>query len=1686
MSQEYLAEGIRIELESFTFSTALPKIDNVDAFWAMQEGQATLMARVSLSSSMSNSELEKMLRINSGNQSLNHSSKANVTSRNHEIQIEGTESLKALSKLQFSFDYDSGQDSEASGSSKIFETYLPNKKELSLEDYVPSHDGSEGILSIAANQEISSKNIDQFISIEPKIAFQVSNTGNSIKISSAEFSLENTYELRIDKSLAGIFGGLREDYVQSVSFGKVKPALSFVEQKAIYLGSEGNRNILIRSVKVPQLKMEVYKIFENNITAFLSRGKQWDYSYDSEWSSQEYRSYDIANHGKLVYEERIETKELDRQDNALVLNMSFKDKFDNMDGLYVLKISGDDKKWLQDSRVLAISDIGLIAKTGKNNTYVFANSLKNASPISGCEVHFISNSNQKICSASTNSDGLAVFDKGEEWQDFETGLIIAENGGDYNFMKLRSMAVNTSRFETGGKRLSDNGYDLYLFGERDIYRPGEKVNIAGILRDEQMAPIADMPIKVIFTLPNGKVLQTVKRLLNDQGAFDVRLDLPEAAVTGNYRAKVKTANDVALGSWRFAVEEFMPDRIKVDIDLDGEFYDMQDSLGVELTAMNLFGPPAANRNYEVNVELRPDHFQSKDFPDYIFYNSRRRNEERKAKNYETLGSTDENGKAFYDLPFEKYWQNTGLVRGRVLATVFDETGRPVNQYKTFKLFTQDTFFGIGPMDGYVSTSVPLKFNFVSTDSEGKIKKRTKARVEILKQRWRSVMERSSSGYYSYRSKRVDELQESRELSFDDGQAQLSFNPQRSGSYLVRIYTGDSENYVERRFYAYGRGQTESTAFEVNREGKIDITLDKETYQPGDQARVLFKTPFRGRMLVTIEQDEVSEYHYMNTDEKSAEFSFTVTDAHTPNVYISATLFRPHVENSLPLMVAHGVGNLNVKNPGNEMDLELIVNEESRSGRSQQVEVIAEPNTQYVVAVVDEGILQLTNYDSPNPYNHFYQKRALAVSSSDLYEYLFPEISRNDALPGGGGYGLEKRANPMGSKRVKLVRHWSGLQKTDVSGKGQVSFDIPHFSGNLRVMAVAFKENKMAAAESNMIVSDPIVISTGLPRFVSPGDEISIPVTLSNTEDTKANGRVRVTAEAPLRIIGDAYQDIAIDPNKEAQIFFTAVADREIGEASVQVDIDAFGESFQEKIELNVRPASGLQKKSDDGVIKPGGQLTFNWSDDLMKNSFDGQLLLSRSPLMQFAGKLNELVRYPHGCMEQTISKAFPQLYYYDLFESLFPDKNAGSNAHENVKEAIYKIHNRRISSGALSYWYSRPHWWSSVYGLHFLSEAMEQGYTVDTELVEGLETFLISKLSQKETRLYSYNRGKSKEIAPREAMYSLFVLALRGKPQLSTMNYYKARTELLSLDSKYLLAAAYALSGDRKKFDELLPESFEGEISERMMANSFSSPIRDMALALFCLQKAEPENQQIPNLTKMLSTEMANKRYMNTQEMAFGFMALGSVLKESDGSIATAVVKSSKEVLLNYNGKSDVSLNYDTFGEDNFTVDATGDAPVYYYIFREGLSEKTEMADREKNLKIRKQFYNREGKTIDLDNIQQNQLIVVELSLSTNYSRSVDNVVISDLLPAGFEVENPRLSDLPDLPWLKKKSIPDHFDVRDDRIHMYVNASNNVRKYYYMVRAVSKGTFIMGAASADAMYDGDFYSYNGAREITIK
>ncbi len=1562
------------------------------------------------------------------------------------------------------------------------------------------------------NQEIvpNSISLDK-IKLDPAIAFDLSVEKFGILIK-GQFKEGITYELILDKSIKSVYNKtLKEDYRKLITIEKPEPSISFASKNNFYMAKSTSRNIGLNILGIKTVKIDIHKIYENNIVHFFDRGIYTNYNYkDGEYS--ENTRYHSSQYGDRIFSQTYEVDQMPSKGNTQLFKFSPKTDISET-GIYVIDVyDPNDKYSTMVSQMVSLSNLGIITKQSKDKLYVFVNSLKTATPLANVKVGVISSKNQKYYSATTNSQGLAIIKNYSQngIVQLNPAFVYATYGNDVNYLKL-DYKNQHDVYDYDVYVNNNNDYRAFLYGDRKLYRPGDTVVIAGIIRDKQLNTLSNVPIIAKIETPTRNEYKTLKINLNKEGGFSKKIYMPASVPTGTYYISYMLNNDIWLGSYEIKIEEFMPEQLRINLSTDKEQYGVLDSIIVKATVETLYGSVAGDMNYELNYEVSQKHISFKKYADYDFdleskedsrnrYNSKYL-KKANLRNDLYKGKTDKDGKIRDVYTMHNSLRDNGILSCNALLTVFDENGRPVYKNKHVDIFTQEYYYGIGKIDYYNSTGEAIAVPLTVVNQNGKFASQTVANVALVRNVWHSVMVRNSDGRYRYTSQLESTVLEEKEITIYDKNTKYTFTPQEYGSYEIRVKAPGSDNYVARSLYCYNWGGwgNSSENVEINKEGNITIETDKDEYLLEDKCKVLFKTPFDGKMLVTIEREDVYISKILEVKNKTASMIIDLQEDYLPNVYISALLYRPVDSQSLPITVAMGVKSLDVRKAANKINMKIEAPEKIRSKRTQKIKVKTDKKNQEVMitmAVVDEGILQISNYKTPDPYKFFYSPMNLNINTYSLYKSLYPDLNIASSKSGAGEGIMAMKLNdlaenPFANKRVKLLSYWSGILKANAHGEVEVPIYIPQFSGEVRIMAQAYKGKAFGVAEKPMKVADPIVMNASIPRFLYPGDKFDMTVTVRNTELKASDCNIEVLLSKNLELTGKKKASVKLEKSGQAKATFPIEALESLGEEMITIKAKAHGETFEHQTYINIQSPSSLIQISKFGTLKPNDAIELDLLDDFIPETHSAKVIISKSPLLEQMENMYKLLGYPHGCAEQTVSKAFPQLYFADLLPiSDKPDnRNSIKAAAENVNAAITKLATLQSWNGGIKYWSSssEANKWVSVYAAHFLLEARKAGYKVSDGLLSQLLSYLESKVTTfAPVTYYSYFDGKTlyKPYFPKRTVYAYYVLALSGRYNNSALNKIKDELTTLSTESKYLLAGAYATSGDKKTAKYILDNVEKIKDNGTETGGSFGSYIRNMALSLMVLLDTDPSNAFIPTLSKTLATEMNDREYLSTNDMAYAVMALGKLSRKTLNGKANGIITyagESKKLL----DKNFAEVNVEG---KNAKVKSTGSENLYYFYEAKGLTNSGDVEEIDSKLEVRRKYFDREGNEIQAE-FEVGDLVIVELKIKLQNSATyAENIAITDMLPAGLEIVNDRLQeDAPSFNWMSQNE-PEYMDMRDDKINIFTSLTPNSpnKTFYYQCRAVTKGTYKQGVLSANAMYDGTFRSYVKVKKVVVK
>jgi len=1534
---------------------------------------------------------------------------------------------------------------------------IPARSKLVVESSYPECSSSGNWITVKLSTFVNTDVVKNYIEIDPPISFYLLKEQKYVYIH-AKFVPGKEYVLKLKKGLPALNGNrLENEFSGKYVMNELEPSIDFVT-RGIFLPSEGNLKVGIETVNMDTIELSVEKVFINNLVYFLNNNQMY-----SSYFSRDYL-------GKHIAREKIRTE---KKRNTKVTTTVDMNKYLAADkkGIYILILNQPEHYWDRKIKWVKVTDIGIIAKVSDDEMVVFVNSLESLQPVEGVKITLQSRSNQVLFYGETNSEGVVRFKNYRQGvEGFEPFVITAEKYEDVSFLKLRDSRLSLTDFDISGASPMKEGYEAFVYTDRGVYRPGDTVHLAVATRDDKQLTAPNFPLKLRILAPDGKIFNEYRGWVGEAGLEDFDIDVPIYAMTGVYRAMVIMADSTIIGRLAFNVEEFMPQRIKVNLEVGKDSYIGGEDVNFDIAGTMLFGPPAAGRKVRVVCEIRKKGFHPSAYSKFNFSDYEKHFDQINLDLGEN--TLDNEGKFSDNFRIPDSMKAPSSLEGLLKVSVLEMGGRAVTKYSAFTIHPYPFYIGMRrQQEGYAKKDEGVHIDYVVLKPDGKKAQTTVLEFSYYKVEWNTILERDNYGTFRYVSEKSLNLVEKRKVTYAGDISSVSFVPHHYGQYkaVIRDPASDVSSSID--FYVSGWGYA---PWAMSEPEKLKIDFDKESYKVGERATLQIRAPFPGRLVLTIERDRVLDQKVIEMKGNTAKITIPVLKDYKPNVYVVGHLIRSNKSADVHAPKrAYGAYPLLVDCRDNKLAVDVKVPSHIKPISTLDVSVSVEGGagrTYLTIAAVDEGICQITSFDTPDPFGYFYRKRRLSVETFDIYSFILPELEKVGLEPsvGGGRAGEAARhLMPVALRRVKPVALWSGVVKTNNRGKAIVHFDVPQFQGSLRIMVVAFNGSKFGSSFKNVTVSDPIVLTPTFPRFLTGKDSFDIPVNVYNS--TKNNGKVTVEliAKGAVRILSPKKRTINIASKKEELVKFTCQAGNEIG--ALHFNLKAKGLSTQTNYDVDIplRPGSPMITKVGAGKIGDNGEVSLNISPDWIEGTTRFHLSVSTFPAIKFGHSLRFLLRYPYGCIEQTTSRVFPLLYFSDIAKVVDPSLFQERSSDYYVKEGIDKLKSMQMADGAFSYW-PGGHYeseWGSIYATHFLTEARKAGYEIpDWVLVRAANHLkvMLKKESRAGAEYYRLNRQA----------YIVYVLSLLGKPDKVTMNYLKeVEYKKMSTWAQVLLAGAYAYSGDVNTAMSMIPFEIAPSESPRETGDNFNSGTRENAIILDVLSEVDPDNASIPVLIEALAKKLKDYRYYSTQESAFGFVALGKSLRNSKKGNYTGKVWMNIELLGSFDTESKA---FNTKGAEGkkVKIGIKGAGPCYYYWYISGIKKGADFEEYSRGLRVNRVYFDEWGNPLVSGSIEQGDIIIARLTM-TALTDNLDNVIVSDMLPAGLEIENPRLQSRQTIDWIEGRPVvPDYMDIRDDRLNIFLNLRKGKKtEFYYMLRAVTSGRFILPPVSGEAMYD---------------
>ncbi|WP_432737932.1 alpha-2-macroglobulin family protein [Maridesulfovibrio sp. FT414] len=1495
----------------------------------------------------------------------------------------------------------------------------------------------------------------EMISISPDVKVSAAASGQSL-ILSGPFKPGNRYAFTLKKGLTAADGSVLEKQVkESLLIPDIEPGVDF-SSSGMFLSESGYKTLGLETVNTTGVNVTVDRVFPNNLFSLFTH-----YGYMA-FDQNTYGGGISAALGSRIFNGKIKVANPRNKEVCTPLSMqSF--IAEGGKGLYRIgaMIPG---KGQGVQRWVMLTDLGVVSKQGDKETLFWVSSLSDLKPVIDARIQLISDSNQIMASGTTNSRGILVIKQEELGKDLgKPFMAIVTRKNDMTFLLLDRFATDRSGLDIAGQRLSPKGLTAFTYGERDLYRPGETVKGVAVVRTEKLLPPTTIPVVLVYSDQQGRELfrKTVKT--DEQGMIEFKRDIPDYSPTGQFNIKFMAGNEL-IGNYRYSVEDFMPDRISAEIITSGQATAGR-KLNFHVEGRYLFGPPAEGLPVNARVTLEPAEFAPEGYSGYRF-----NTDESSFKPREimvTENRLDNNGTFAFATDIPSSLQSDSAIQARLTARVTETGGRGVTATRTTPVIISEFYPGLKKLEkqGY-DQGEAVTLDYITLTPEAKPVKAAKLVMKLYRDRWQTIVRATASGSYRYETERDPQLVESREISPEGESGTFKISAPEFGSYRVILSDPASGVSAQSDFFCGGWGYS---PWALENPARLEIIPNRTgDYKPGDMAKFQVRTPFAGRMLVTVEDNSVRWMKTVDVEGNTASIEVPVQDGISPNAYVTATLIRS-VNKLEPGSSARAVGAvpLFVDRESNRLTVEIGAPKTTRPDRTVALSVKTKPGASLTIAAVDEGILRLNNQKTPNPFDYFYAKRALEVRWSDTFGLLMPDAGPVNNSPAGGGMALAMMKQFAGSsaiRRVKPVTFWSGIITADKNGNAVFNAAIPEFSGALRIMAVASDGREFGSASTIMTVRSPLMVTPTLPRFLAPGETFGIPVSVRN--DTPNDGSFNLSVKAEGAMQADlSLKDFAIPTGRQKTAFFNTESGPGLGAATFRFTTEGNSEQASASVDLNIRAALPVQRINTSGFISGRSTALPTDLNGFRIPTVERTLIIGGQPMLRLAGRLDYLLHYPYGCAEQTVSQAFPLLRFPELAKELSPESFKDNSPQYMVQSALTRLSMMQTQDGGFAMWPGarRSEPWVSVYVLHFLQQASISGYQVDSMLLKGALKYVYEKATT-----------IPEENTFRLPCYAMYVLARSGKAVHGPMSYLREqKTANMDRLSLTLLAGAFAASGDMAAYRELIsakPAPLTGKDKDEQ----FSTPVRDLALELLVRMESDRTDDAIPGMADKLGNLMADSGKDVTQDNALGFLALGTFFANTKYEpLPSGRIMGGDQEL----------ASFDTNGTAHVTV--TGDTPLSIELASEPAkgsfvwSVQTHAVPTidswkpySSGLQIKREFLTRDGEPLDVDSIRQGDLVAMRTTVSGS-GTAVLNTVISCLLPSGLEPENTRLATREDLPWVSAVNVqPDHIDIRDDRILIFsdIPAEGKIEQVT-LLRAVTRGEFKVPPAQVEAMYD---------------
>ena len=1338
------------------------------------------------------------------------------------------------------------------------------------------------------------------------------------------------------------------------------------------------------------------------------------------------------------------------------------------------------------------SNLGMIVKRNSlNKLWIAVSNILDTKPIGKAQVTAYNFQLQPIGKGETNGDGFVeITPKGVPF------IIVAESEKQKAYVRVvDGEEQSVSRFDVGGKDIQ-KGLKGFIYGERGVWRPGDTLHISFILEDREKRIPDKHPVALEIYNPRG---QFYTKMISTQGMNGFyTFDVPTQATdpTGLWNAYIKVGGTTFHKGLR--IETIKPNRLKINLALPKVLQATDKDIYAPLTSTWLTGATASKLKAKIEMSLSKVNTQFKNYGQYIFNNP--------ATDFTTIktdvfdGTLDAEGKASVTLKVPTATEAPGMLNATFTTRVFEPGGDASIYTQTIPFSPFASYVGINlnqPKGKYIETDKDHVFDIVTVNTQGQLVNRTNLEYKIYRIGWSWWWENSGESFGTYINNSSITPVASGNLQTRGGKASFKFRVDYPswGRYLVYVKDKESGHatggtvYIDWPEWRGRSSKTDPSGIKM-----LAFSLNKDSYEIGETATAIIPAAAGGRALVSIENGStVLRQEWIEVSNGGdTKYTFKITPEMTPNVYLHISLLQPHAQtvNDLPIRM-YGVVPVFVTNSQTILQPQIQMPEVLRPETNFNVTVSeksGKPMT-YTLAIVDDGLLDLTNFKTPDPWNDFYSREALGIRTWDMYDNVLGASSGSySSLFSTGGDATLKPADAKANRFKPVVKFIGPFYLG--KGKSQThTLKLPMYVGSVRAMVVAGQDGAYGNAEKTAFVRTPLMMLSTLPRVLSIQEEITVPVNIFAMENQVKNVTVSLQVSGGgVQIVGANQQSLKFTQPGDQLVFFTLKTGSKTGKATIHLTANGGGQQTKETIEIDVRNPNPVVTLRNSQWIEAGQskELSYNLSSSSANNQI--KLEVSRIPSVDISRRFDFLYNYQHHCTEQLTSKALPLLFVAQ-FKTI--DKTEAEKIKTNVQEAIRQIYGRQLPNGGFVYWPGNAvadEWISSYAGM-FLTLAQEKGYAVHANVLNKWKRF--QRAAAQNWRMPQEASGWQQWQSELQQAFRLYTLALAGVPEYGAMNRMKEQTGL-SIQAKWRLAAAYALTGKMKPAEELV-YNVETTVNPYSSMNQiYGSSDRDEAMILETLILMNRERDALQQ-AKVVSKNLSQEDWFSTQSTAFALMAMGRLAEKLSGTLdfvwswndkQQPAVKSAKAVFEKEIATTPKSgtVSVKNQGKGALSVDL---------ITRTQLLNDTLPAISD-NLRMDIRYANLNGTPLSVNDIIQGTDFMAITSIS-NISGTSDytNLALTHIIPSGWEIYNermvaPKTENVAADGSGQSVSKYSYQDIRDDRVLTYFNLRRGETKVFTVrLQATYAGNFILPAVQCEAMYDVNVQARSKAGRTTV-